>query len=207
MSSGMDSVRNWNEGCAMVDLNHAYEQSTNILAIFMPEKLPTKITEKAARIKLLVLDVDGTLTDGGLYLGPDGQEFKRFDVHDGHGIVMLQKLHDVEVMILSGRTSAAVSARAIELGIGTCLQGHWDKRSALARELEARQVPEDQVGVMGDDLSDLAMMLITGVAFAPANAVAEVKQRADYTTRATGGYGAVREVCDLIIAAKAALLG
>lgn len=153
-------------------------------------------------LKLLVLDVDGTLTDGGIYLGPNGEEMKRFDAHDGHGIVMLQKLHDTEVMFLSGRTCAPVERRAAELGVKTCLQGHFKKDDVLLAEITRRELRGEHVGAMGDDLGDLEMMKIATVGFAPSNAVEPVRRRADYVTTRPGGAGAVREVCDLIIWAK-----
>lgn len=153
-------------------------------------------------LKLLVLDVDGTLTDGGIYLGPNGEEFKRFDAHDGHGIVMLQKLYDIEVMFLSGRTCEPVERRAAELGVKTCLQGHFKKDEVLLAEITRRELRGEHVGAMGDDLGDLEMMKIATVGFAPSNAIEAVRRRADYVTIRKGGEGAVREVCDLIIWAK-----
>ncbi|HET6512619.1 MAG TPA: HAD hydrolase family protein [Candidatus Kapabacteria bacterium] len=167
------------------------------------ETIGAELKARIRELKLLVLDVDGTLTDGGIYLGPNGEEYKRFDVHDGHGIVMLQKLHNVEVMFLSGRSSAPVEQRARELGIKTCLQGHFDKNAILMREIETREVMGEHVAAMGDDLGDLAMMEVASLGFAPMNAIEEVKRRADYITQKSGGNGAVREICDLIIWAKA----
>lgn len=166
------------------------------------ETVPPELKRQLAELKLLVLDVDGTLTDGGIYLGPNGEEYKRFDVHDGHGIVMLQKLHGVEVMLLSGRSSDPVAKRAQELGIKTCLQGHFQKDSILLAEIQNREMKGEHVGAMGDDLGDLAMMEVATLGFAPSNAIDEVKARANYTTRRSGGQGAVREVCDLIIWAR-----
>ncbi len=156
-------------------------------------------------IKLLVLDVDGTLTDGGIFLGMNGEEFKRFDAHDGHGMVMLQKEFGVEVMWLSGRSCLPVEKRARELGILTCLQGHYKKDEVLLEEIARRGLNISQVASMGDDLADLAMMKHSALGFAPANAIEAVKSAADYVTSRMGGFGAVREVCDMIAAAKSGL--
>lgn len=175
-------------------------QSSN--QTYFSEIISPELKARLKELRLLVLDVDGTLTDGGIYLGPGGEEYKRFDVHDGHGIVMLQKLHGVEVMFLSGRSSAPVEKRAQELGIKTCLQGHFQKDSVLLKEIEDREMHGQYVGAMGDDLGDLAMMQVAHLGFAPQNAIEEVKERADYITRKSGGNGAVREICDLIIWAK-----
>jgi 3-deoxy-D-manno-octulosonate 8-phosphate phosphatase (KDO 8-P phosphatase) len=149
---------------------------------YFSETISDELKARIREIKLLVLDVDGTLTDGGIYLGPNGEEYKRFDVHDGHGIVMLQKLHNVEVMFLSGRSSAPVEQRARELGIKTCLQGHFDKNAILTQEITTREMMGEHVAAMGDDLGDLAMMEVASLGFAPMNAIEEVRRRADYIT-------------------------
>jgi 3-deoxy-D-manno-octulosonate 8-phosphate phosphatase (KDO 8-P phosphatase) len=156
---------------------------------------------KLRHVRLLVLDVDGTLTDGGIYLGPQGEEFKRFDAHDGHGIVMLQKEHGLEVVFLSGRSCEPVSRRAKELGVAVCLQGHYKKAEELAKLVSTRGLQPQEIAVMGDDLGDLEMMRSVGFSFAPHNAHYEVKKHANYVTTRKGGDGAVREACDLIIAA------
>ncbi|HET6513354.1 MAG TPA: HAD hydrolase family protein [Candidatus Kapabacteria bacterium] len=169
---------------------------------YFSETITPDLKLRLRGLKLLVLDVDGTLTDGGIYLGPNGEEYKRFDVHDGHGIVMLQKLHKVEVMFLSGRSSTPVEQRARELGIKTCLQGHFDKKAVITEEIKTREMMGENVGAMGDDLGDLAMMEVASLGFAPMNAIEDVKRRADYITQKSGGNGAVREICDLIIWAK-----
>ena len=163
--------------------------------------ISNEFSRKLRAVKLLVLDVDGTLTDGGIYLGPEGEEFKRFDAHDGHGIVMLQKEYGVEVAFLSGRNCVPVERRAKELGVAVCLQGHYAKRSVLEDLLATKGLTREEVAVMGDDLGDLEMMEIVGVSFAPANAISKVKRGASFVTKTRGGYGAVREACDLIISA------
>jgi len=170
----------------------------------MQKQVSPELLQNLKNLKLLVLDVDGTLTDGGIFLGPGGEEFKRFDAHDGHGIVMLQKVHGLEVMFLSGRNSKAVEQRARELGVNTCLQGFWKKEEALLKALEERTYSPEHVGVMGDDLSDLEIMKLVKFSFAPSNAIAAVREHAHYVTERPGGYGAVREVCDLIINALTA---
>jgi 3-deoxy-D-manno-octulosonate 8-phosphate phosphatase (KDO 8-P phosphatase) len=182
--------------------NTLSDPALNTTHDYFSEVISHELKLRLKGLKLLVLDVDGTLTDGGIYLGPNGEEYKRFDVHDGHGIVMLQKLHDVEVMFLSGRSSAPVEQRAKELGIKSCLQGHFDKNAVLTEEIATREMMGEHVGAMGDDLGDLAMMQVASLGFAPKNAIEEVKRRADYITQKSGGNGAVREICDLIIWAK-----
>lgn len=174
----------------------------NSTQTYFSQTISPELKQRLKGLKLLVLDVDGTLTDGGIYLGPNGEEYKRFDVHDGHGIVMLQKLYDVEVMFLSGRSSGPVEQRARELGIKTCLQGHFDKKAVITEEIQTREMMGEHVGAMGDDLGDLAMMEVASLGFAPQNAIEDVRRRADYITQKSGGNGAVREICDLIIWAK-----
>ena len=149
-------------------------------------------------IRLLILDVDGTLTDGGLYLSADGQAMKRFDIQDGLGLVRLQEA-GVEVALVSADTSAIVQARAEKLGIRAVLTGCDDKVDVVRRLLEERDLTAEQVVYMGDDLTDLGAMAEVGNSAAPASAVAEVLEVVDYVTTRSGGHGAVREICDLIL--------
>ena len=161
------------------------------------------IDHRLTAIRLLVLDVDGTLTDGGIYIDSGGQEFKRFDAHDGHGIKQLLAA-GIEVALLSGRNCTPVELRAKELGIEIVIQGHFDKTAEFERLVASKNLTKEEVAAMGDDLSDLAMTSRSGCSFAPANAIEAVKMAVDYVTERSGGYGAVREVCDLILAARAA---
>lgn len=167
----------------------------------MKEKIHSELQARLAKIKLFVLDVDGTLTDGGIFIDSEGHEFKRFDAHDGHGIKLLQMNGHIEVAILSGRSSAPVVIRAKELGIKTVLQGYFEKGAALRTMIDERKLKKEEVAVMGDEVSDLEMAALAGVSFAPADAVDATKAGVDYVTARGGGHGAVREVCDMLLKA------
>ncbi|MFI5373373.1 MAG: KdsC family phosphatase [Candidatus Rokuibacteriota bacterium] len=158
---------------------------------------------RAARIRLLILDVDGVLTDGGLLYGASGEETKRFHVHDGLALVAARKA-GLQVAVLSSRASAAVTRRMTELGVSEVHQGVMDKASALAALCERLGVPISAVAMMGDDLPDLAAMGRVGLALAPANAVAEVKRVAHWVARRRGGDGAVREAVEMLLKARRA---
>ncbi len=149
-------------------------------------------------IKLLLLDVDGTLTDGGLYFTGEGQAMKRFDVHDGLGLVRLQRA-GVEVVLISADCSPIARARAQKLGIRAVIDSCQDKSQAVRMLLEERGLDRSAALYMGDDVTDLEAMAEVGHSAAPANAVAAVRQVADYVTVCEAGHGAVREVCDLIL--------
>jgi len=149
-------------------------------------------------IKLLLLDVDGTLTDGGLYFTAEGQAMKRFDVHDGLGLIRLQQA-GVEVVIISADRSPIIRMRAQKLGIRAVIDGCQDKGKAVRMLLEERELDPSQALYMGDDITDLVAMAEVGHSAAPANAVEAVCEAADYVTARDGGHGAVREVCDLIM--------
>ena len=159
------------------------------------------VTARARRIRLLVLDVDGVLTDGGLFYGPGGEEWKRFDVHDGLGLVMARRA-GLEVAIISGRASVAVTRRMAELGLTEVHQGVADKAAVLATVAGRLGVSPAEVAVMGDDLADLPLLRGAGLALAPANAVAAVREVAHRVTRRSGGAGAVREAVELLLAAR-----
>jgi 3-deoxy-D-manno-octulosonate 8-phosphate phosphatase (KDO 8-P phosphatase) len=151
-------------------------------------------------IRLLVLDVDGVLTDGRLYYGPRGEALKVFHVHDGHGIARLQRA-GVAVAVISGRRSPMVSTRCRELGVRHVFQGVSEKLPVLERLLKRLKITAAECACVGDDLPDLPLMERAGLSFAVADAVAAVRARADRTTRARGGRGAVREVCELLLRA------
>jgi 3-deoxy-D-manno-octulosonate 8-phosphate phosphatase (KDO 8-P phosphatase) len=149
-------------------------------------------------IRLLVLDVDGVLTDGRLYYGPRGEALKAFHVHDGHGIVQLQRA-GIAVAVISGRRSPMVSVRCRELGVRHVFQGVADKLPVLERLLKRLKIAAAECACVGDDLPDLPLMERAGLSFAVADAVSAVRRRADRTTRARGGRGAVREVCEQLL--------
>ena len=158
-------------------------------------------TRRAKRIRLALFDVDGVLTDGRLYFGPAGESMKVFHILDGHGIRMLQSA-GVATGILSGRKSPAVAARAQELGMGHVILGAEDKLAEYERLRKKLALNDAQCAFVGDDLPDLPVMLACGFAVAVANAVPEVKAAAHFVTAATGGAGAAREFCELVLRAQ-----
>lgn len=157
--------------------------------------------ERAKAIRLLLLDVDGVLTDGRIIYDGSGREFKSFNIKDGLGMVLLQRA-GVEIGILSGRKSAAVAARAKELGIGLCKQKVLDKGKTLREIMRIKKIRAEQVCFVGDDLVDLPVFLLAGLAVAVADSAQELQANAHYVTRHPGGHGAVREVCELILKAQ-----
>lgn len=161
------------------------------------------LAARLARVRLLVLDVDGTLTDGGVIYDAAGNEAKRFHIHDGLGIV-LAAFVGLRVAWMTGRVSPLVERRARELGIPAALllQGVRDKAFALIALASRLQVAPDAVAYMGDDLNDLPALRVAGVALAPANAVAEVKSVAHMVTPCAGGDGAVRDAIEAILKAR-----
>jgi 3-deoxy-D-manno-octulosonate 8-phosphate phosphatase (KDO 8-P phosphatase) len=163
---------------------------------------PQAVLARAANIKLVAFDVDGTLTDGRLLLAEDGRELKAFHVHNGLGIKRLRE-HGIEVAIISTRISRAVDLRADELGIDHVYQGKADKLACLKEILVALDVAWDCAAFVGDDVSDLPPMRACGLAVAVADARPEVAREAHWRTRAEGGRGAARDVRDLILAARA----
>ena len=158
-------------------------------------------TERAKRLKLMIFDVDGVLTDGGLRYGPEGELIKTFNVLDGHGIKLLQK-SGVRTAIISARQSPIVARRATDLGINILLQGVEDKRSAFEKTISELQLAPEECGFMGDDVIDLPVMTRVGFAISVPNGHPEVRSRAHYVAQAHGGNGAVREVCDFILQAQ-----
>ena len=152
----------------------------------------------------MIFDVDGVLTDGMLYYSERGEELKAFNIQDGQGIKMLRQC-GVEVALITGRTSRAVELRAANLGIAHLFQGAEDKRVAYAALLRQLGLAPEQSGCMGDDLPDLPLFTRCGFAATVPVAPEALASRAHYVTRAPGGHGAVREVCDLILRAQGAL--
>jgi 3-deoxy-D-manno-octulosonate 8-phosphate phosphatase (KDO 8-P phosphatase) len=153
------------------------------------------------RIRLLVLDVDGVLTDGRLYYGPKGEALKAFHVRDGFGIKQVAGA-GITVAILSGRKSAAVASRARELGIRHVVQGASDKLAALHKLAKARRIPLEDCACVGDDTPDAPILEAAGLGIAVADAHPDALAAANLVTTRTGGRGAVREVCDWLIAAR-----
>jgi len=160
----------------------------------------------AQNITLLVLDVDGVLSDGKLYFSAQGDELKIFNILDGLGIKMLMS-QGVEVGIITGRNSPVVARRARDLGIEHLLQGREDKREALSELTTKLGISLAHTAYVGDDLPDLGAIVSAGLGITVPNAHSFVRQHADHCTQTRGGEGAVREVCDLILAAKGKLDG
>jgi len=156
--------------------------------------------DRARRVRLMIFDVDGVLTDGTLFYGPRGEALKAFSAHDGHGLKMLAA-SGVACALLSGRRSAAVARRAAELGIEHVLQGVEDKLAATQK----LGFPLHQIGFMGDELVDLPVLTRCGFACAPREAPDAVCSRVHYVARAGAGRGAAREVCELVMRAQSTL--
>ena len=154
--------------------------------------------ERLRNIRLLLLDVDGVMTDGRIIFDSNGVESKFFNVKDGHGIKMVQRA-GIEVGIISGRGSMVVSNRAAELGISLVYQKALDKLTPYQEILERTELTDAQVAFMGDDVIDIPVLRRVGFAVAPADAVDDVLPHVHFTTRNRGGWGAVREVCDLLL--------
>lgn len=164
-------------------------------------RLPEAVIERAARIRLMVFDVDGVLTDGGLWYGRDGEALKRFNVLDGHGLKMLDT-SGIGVALMTARDGPIVAWRGAELGITHVMQGVRDKSQALGELAASLGLDKDAVGYMGDDIIDMQAMLQVGLAVTVPDAPPYVAQAAQWTTSKRGGDGAVRECCDLILAAQ-----
>jgi 3-deoxy-D-manno-octulosonate 8-phosphate phosphatase (KDO 8-P phosphatase) len=161
----------------------------------------SELQQRAERIKLLLMDCDGVLTDGRIWILENGEDQKAFHTRDGLGIDLLHRA-GLKSGIISGRTSSALQRRAQSLGVSYLWQGRDDKRQAFADTLAQAQVTTEEVAFIGDDLTDLPLMGQSGLAIAVADAAAEVRERAHYVTEANGGYGAVREAIELILKAQ-----
>ena len=157
--------------------------------------------EKLSRIRLIAMDVDGVLTDGGILLDSNEGETKRFHVSDGLGI-QLAILSGIIVVWISGRSSKAVERRVEELGVHHLYQNVADKSSALRSIMAEYRLAPENVAYIGDDLNDITAFSVAGVKFAPANAAVEMKALSDFITERAGGEGSVREVCDVILKAQ-----
>ena len=159
------------------------------------------LKERAANVRMLVLDVDGVLTDGKLYFDHAGNELKAFNTRDGLGMKALQR-SGIEVAVITGRKSEAVSHRMAQLGIQHVYQGREDKLNAFLHLLELTGLEASQICFAGDDWIDLPLLLRVGLAVSVADAEERVKEQAHWITQRNGGDGAVREICNLILAAQ-----
>jgi 3-deoxy-D-manno-octulosonate 8-phosphate phosphatase (KDO 8-P phosphatase) len=166
--------------------------------------LNKRLIARARRIRLALFDVDGVLTDGGIFLTQGGEETKRFNILDGLGLKMLAA-SGVELGIISGRKSTVVALRAKETGVTHVLQGVDDKLQAYQRLLKKRGLTEEQASFMGDDLPDLPVMRRCGLAFSVPNAPQIVRAHAHWVTQRAGGQGAVREACEFLMQAGGTL--
>lgn len=161
----------------------------------------SEVERRARRIKLLLMDCDGVLTDGRIWLTNEGDEHKGFHTHDGFGISMIHRV-GLKTGIISGRTSGAVDRRALELGMSYVVQDAKDKVAALEEIAKGAGVSVNECAFIGDDLADIPVMNNVELAIAVADAVTETKRAAHYITERKGGKGAVREVCELILRAQ-----
>ena len=159
------------------------------------------IRKKAIRIKLLILDVDGVMTDGRIVINGQGEEIKSFHARDGQGLKLLRQA-GIEVVIISGRKSKANAYRAKELGIQEIYQGVKHKERICKKLIQQKKLDKEQVCCVGDDLPDLPMFHQVGVSIAVADAATEVREAASLVTKNRGGRGAIREVCELILKAQ-----
>jgi len=162
------------------------------------------LSERIKPLRLVVFDVDGVLTDGGLYLSDSGEETKRFNSLDGHGLKML-KASGVELAIITGRTSKCVALRAKNLGITRLYQGVEDKLAAMRSLLAELNLAPEAAAFMGDDVVDLPVMRRVGLALSVPAAPQVVRDHAHYVSRREAGHGAVREVCEMILDAQGTL--
>ena len=162
------------------------------------------LLSRAKLIRLMAFDVDGVMTDGGLFLSDSGEESKRFNSLDGHGMKMLMS-SGVEVAIITGRTSRCVELRARNLGITHVFQGAEHKLEAMVSLLDKLKLPRDAAAYMGDDVVDLTVMRHVGLAITVPESPQLVREHSNYITQRGGGHGAVREACEMIMSAQGTL--
>ena len=162
------------------------------------KSIPADLKNRIRKIRMLLFDVDGVLTEGGIILGTEGQELKIFNVQDGMGIT-LARMGGLKVGIITGRKSEAVATRAKELHFDVLYQGEEDKLTAYKRIMESYDLDDKEICYMGDDLLDLRILKKAGVAASPANARDEVQKVSEIVTMASGGRGAVRELVELVL--------
>ena len=162
------------------------------------------LTSRAKLIRLIAFDVDGVMTDGGLYFSDSGEEFKRFNSRDGQGLKML-RASGVEIALITGRTSRCVEARAKNLGIEHVFQGVENKLETMVKLLNKLKLSRDAAAYMGDDVVDLTVMRHVGLAITVPDSPKLVRENSDYVTQLSGGHGAVREACEMIMSAQGTL--
>jgi len=165
------------------------------------QEISPELKQRMQPLRLMIFDVDGVLTDGRVIYHDDGSEIKAFDVQDGHGIKLLQRA-GFEVALITGRHCAAVDHRARGLGIRRVFQGVHVKMEAYEKILMETGLAHEQVGYMGDDLIDIPVMRKVGFSVAVPNSSPHVLPHAHYVTRKTGGWGACREVCEMLLMAQ-----
>ena len=159
------------------------------------------LKEKLKKIKMLILDVDGVMTDGKIIMDSEGRELKNFNVRDGHGLVMIQR-YGIQVAILTGRNSDVVEHRARDLNIKEVYQGALNKKAVFEQILKKNNLLPVNTAFMGDDIVDIPVLKQVGFAVAVADAADVVKKFVNYVTKNNGGQGAVREICELILEAQ-----
>ena len=164
----------------------------------MDKLLGEELVKKIEPVTLLIMDVDGVLTDGKIIIDDQGNETKHFNVRDGHGLKMLMRT-GIEVILITGRTSNVVEHRARELGISEVYQGAKNKVEILEKLLRRKEVSGKKVAYVGDDIVDIPVFKRVGFSVAVADASEYAKESADYTTEGKGGQGAVRELCEIIL--------
>lgn len=167
----------------------------------MNEKYSPEVIERAKRVKLLVLDVDGVLTDGRIVYGASGEEIKNFDVNDGLGILLVKRA-GIKTVIVTAKASRVVTKRSKELRIDKVYQDFHYKIDALKKIRRKFRVKDDQICFIGDDIIDIPILKRIGLAVCPPNAMSEVKPFAHLITENRGGHGAVREVCNFLLKAQ-----
>lgn len=156
------------------------------------------LDEKLKKVKILAMDVDGTLTDGSIYISGNGEAMKRFDVKDGLGISLLHETGMITA-IITGRNSAIVSERAKELKISEVMQGVSQKDLAIQELAKKYGITEQEIAYIGDDLNDLPALICCGVSICPADAVDDVREKCDIVLEHAGGHGAVREIAEILL--------
>lgn len=162
------------------------------------EEFEERLMKKIGKVKLLILDVDGVLTDGRIVIDDAGMESKEFDVRDGHGLRILMRF-GIDVVLVTGRRSRVVEHRAADLGITEVHQGILNKAEVFTEILKRRDIIPEETACVGDDLVDIPLLRRAGFSVAVADAVPEARRIADYVTQHRGGRGAVREVCEVIL--------
>lgn len=172
-------------------------------ALILAKSTPA-LLERLRQVRLMAFDVDGVLTDGSLWYGENGETIKRFNALDGHGLRLMRE-GGISVALITGREGPIVARRAAELGISLVLQGIRDKPQALSELAQEQGHTLDQVGFMGDDILDLAALQRVGFAASVPSAPPYISQAAHWVSTREGGHGAVRECCDLILAAQGRL--